>query len=109
MEAATLSPPITVVTKEDLVSANELKEMRALTWDQAALIDYVVLQSAGYFAGLVESSFTWNVAMRRAATRGREGAVCGEVNKTGEGIAWRDEWSEIMGVDPSEFMGKLWP
>jgi hypothetical protein len=109
MEAAALSPPVTIVTKEDLLSADELMELRALTWDQAALIDYVVLESAGYFAGLVESSFTWNVAMKRAATRGREGAVCGEPHETGEGIAWWDEWSEIMGVDPSEFRGKLWP
>jgi hypothetical protein len=36
MEAAALSPPVTIVTKEDLLSADELMELRALTWDQAA-------------------------------------------------------------------------
>ncbi|KAH8811173.1 hypothetical protein F5884DRAFT_876335 [Xylogone sp. PMI_703] len=105
-EAKGLVYPVTVVTKEDLIPA---AEMEGLTWDQAALIDYVILESASYFAGLVESSFTWNVAMGRAAARGGKRAVCGNQMNTKDGIAWRDEWSEIMGNDPSEFMGKLWP
>jgi len=109
-EAAALSPPVPVITKEDLLNEDQLKELRSLTWDQAALIDYIMLRSAGFFAGMVESSFTWNIAMARAATRGGKEALCRDnIWEVGSGISWQDECSEIMGADPSEFKGRMWP
>jgi hypothetical protein len=65
-EAAVLSPPIAVVAKENLLSGGELEELGRLTWDQAALVDHVILQSAGFFAGTQESSFSWSVTISRA-------------------------------------------
>jgi hypothetical protein len=65
--AANLS--IAVTTKEELLAGKgfqrELKEMKALTWDQRGLIDYEVLLRSSEFGGTHESSFSWNVAMRR--------------------------------------------
>ncbi|TVY87504.1 hypothetical protein LAWI1_G008364 [Lachnellula willkommii] len=65
--AANLS--ISVTTKEDLLAGKrfqrELVEMKSLTWDQRGLIDYEVLLRSSVFGGTHESSFDWNVAMRR--------------------------------------------
>lgn len=60
---------ISVATKEDLLSGKgfekELSEMHALGWEQKLLIDYQVLSRSSVFGGTHESSFAWNVAMRR--------------------------------------------
>jgi len=65
--AANLS--IAVTTKEELLARKgfqkELKEMKSLTWDQRGLIDYEVLLRSSMFGGSHESSYSWNVAMRR--------------------------------------------
>lgn len=65
--AANLS--ISVTTKEELLAGKrfqrELTEMNSLTWDQRGLIDYEVLLRSSVFGGTHESSFDWNVAMRR--------------------------------------------
>lgn len=57
---------IQVATKEDLLDATELAELRSLTWDQQAIIDFEVLVHSSYFAGFVRSSFSWVVAIRRS-------------------------------------------
>lgn len=56
--ATELSPPIKVVTKDELLFGSDWAEMQALTWDQGALVDYLLLESAGFFAGVTESSFS---------------------------------------------------
>ncbi|TVY37080.1 hypothetical protein LOCC1_G007119, partial [Lachnellula occidentalis] len=65
--AANLS--IDVTTKEELLTGKrfqqELKEMKSLTWDQRGLIDFEVLLRSSIFGGTHESSFDWNIAMRR--------------------------------------------
>jgi hypothetical protein len=110
VEAAAMSPPPTIVTKEDLLSEHEYKELRSMTWDQAALVDHVVLQNAGFFAGTQESAFSWGVAAARAKSGGGEEGICGERNETAKGGSWwRDNWSQIIGDSPHEFQGRLWP
>jgi len=65
---------MSVSTKEELLVGKgferELKEMKALTWDQRGLIDYEVLLRSSLFGGTHESSFSWNVAMRRHVVTG---------------------------------------
>ncbi|RDL29917.1 uncharacterized protein BP5553_10544 [Venustampulla echinocandica] len=58
-----------VTTKEALLSGKgfekELEEMKSMSWDQRELIDYEVLLRSSAFGGTHESSFSWNIAMRR--------------------------------------------
>lgn len=99
--------PLPLFLKNDLLTGHELEELRSLKRDQAALVDYVILQSAGFFAGMQESAISWNVAMARV---GKEGGVCGERSETvKEGSWWRDNWSLIIGDRPHEFKGRVWP
>ncbi|KUI67114.1 hypothetical protein VM1G_03584 [Cytospora mali] len=55
----------TVVTKSDLLSGEDLGALEALTFDQQALVDYLVLLKASDFAGVAHSSFAWSVALKR--------------------------------------------
>lgn len=56
---------INVTTKHDLLSGIDLEELGALTWDQQALVDFEVLLRSSSFGGVVESTFAWNIALRR--------------------------------------------
>ena len=54
-----------VVSKHDLLSGDDLEELRALTFDQQGIVDAVVLLTADFFVGTMPSSFSVYVAMRR--------------------------------------------
>lgn len=56
-----------VITKHELLARQpkELAALEALTWDQQALIDYIVLLECDYFLGVSPSSFSMNVALKR--------------------------------------------
>jgi hypothetical protein len=58
---------VLVVTKQDLLHTrpDDLKALQALTWDQQALIDFLVLLSSDFFLGVNPSSFSMNVALKR--------------------------------------------
>lgn len=45
--------------------ADALKELQAMTWDQQALIDYMVLLRSSHFGGTWASSFSYNIVFRR--------------------------------------------
>lgn len=60
----------TVVLKRDLLDAAELDVLNKLTWDQRALVDYEIMLRAGRVLGTVESSFAWNIALRRGEAYG---------------------------------------
>jgi len=102
---------IIVVDKEDLLYVGHKEAQRAnLTSDQLSLVDYLILEKASYFAGFMESSFSWNVAGKRRAMRAGMEGICGrQAEKLGRGVAWRDEWSEIVGVTDGVFEHRLWP
>ncbi|KAK3313660.1 hypothetical protein B0H66DRAFT_357738 [Apodospora peruviana] len=65
--AASSQHGLAVVTKDELLKDHprELKALKALTWDQQALIDFVVLLEGDYFLGVNPSSFSMNVALKR--------------------------------------------
>jgi hypothetical protein len=66
---------IAVTTKDILLREagfeKELTEMEALAWDQQGLIDYEVLLRPAAFGGTHESTFSWNIAMRRHVVAGQ--------------------------------------
>lgn len=58
---------IVIKTKHDLLGrlGQELQDLEALTWDQQALVDFVVLLESDFFFGVNPSSFSINVALKR--------------------------------------------
>ncbi|EPE29609.1 hypothetical protein GLAREA_00769 [Glarea lozoyensis ATCC 20868] len=56
---------IPVVTKFDLLKGVALAELNALTWDQQAMVDFLVMLKASDFAGVGHSGFAWNIALKR--------------------------------------------
>lgn len=99
----------TVLLKRDLLDADEAAALNALTWDQRALVDYEILLRAGTVLGCVESSFAWDVALRRelayggAAAEGvgdaftaKPGAEKGAVDRKMMTM-WADRWSKLYG------------
>lgn len=75
VQAANYSFAMEVTTKDLLLAgkgfAKERAEMSTLTLDQQSLVDYEVLMRASRFGGTWESSFAWNLAMRRHVVAGR--------------------------------------
>ncbi|KAG4439754.1 hypothetical protein IFR05_004776 [Cadophora sp. M221] len=110
---------ITIVTKYTLLPPHDLARLNELSFDQQALVDFLIMFKASFFMGVAHSSFPWTVALRRhELSRYREDAVGEE--KVDGGYAnlgsdlLRDEFSVIMGmrsdypyVDPFEW--GLWP
>ena len=95
-EATAQSPPVTIVTKWDLLSGPDLELLDHLRWDQQALVDFLVLLRSSFFAGVDRSSFSWNVAAKRHVTS--ENGTCGpDTDELPDGLAFRDEFSEIVG------------
>ncbi|KAK7706897.1 hypothetical protein SLS63_013841 [Diaporthe eres] len=99
---------VDVVTKYDLLRGPDHERLDSLTFDQQALVDFMIMFKASAFMGVAHSSFPWNVALRRHeiskyAAFGNEGSDL-----------LRDEYSIIMGmradyphVDPFEY--GIWP
>jgi hypothetical protein len=97
---------LNVTTKHSLLSKSgeDLEILNKLTWDQQAMVDFLVLLKASDFAGVAKSTFAWNVALRRHVQ-----SRVGDYLDAGEGLS--DEFSKIYGVsrmDP-EFAACLWP
>jgi hypothetical protein len=66
---------IAVTTRNILLAEpgfeKDLAEMQTLSWDQQELIDYEVLLRPAAFGGTHESTFAWNIAMRRHVVAGQ--------------------------------------
>ena len=56
-----------LATKHQLLQSRpeELKQLKALSWDQQGLVDFVVLLYSDYFVGVSPSSFSINIAGKR--------------------------------------------
>ncbi|KAK0703937.1 hypothetical protein B0T26DRAFT_794425 [Lasiosphaeria miniovina] len=67
LTAAAAAAGVAVTTKHMLLSqhAADAQALAALTWDQQALVDFVVLLECDYFLGVSPSSFSINVALKR--------------------------------------------
>lgn len=99
---------VTVVTKYDLLKGRDLQQLESLTFDQQALVDFLIMFKASAFMGVAHSSFPWTVALRR-----HELSTYAEYANMGSDLL-RDEYSIIMGmradypsVDP--FETGIWP
>lgn len=99
---------IAVVTKYDLLRGSDRRALDGLTFDQQALVDFLVMFRASAFMGVAHSSFPWNVALRRHELS----SYAGYTNEGSDLL--RDEYSIIMGmaadyphVDP--FITGIWP
>ncbi|PNS18037.1 hypothetical protein CAC42_3996 [Sphaceloma murrayae] len=98
---------LNVTSKADLLEGHDAEELEALSWDQRALVDWEVLLRSSLFGGFVKSSFSFNIAITRAAVGEREGRVVEErwweVDPATlwerDEMAWRDRWSTIWGRD----------
>ncbi|OHF03961.1 hypothetical protein CORC01_00823 [Colletotrichum orchidophilum] len=110
LSAETGSPRrnITVVTKNDLLLGPDREQLDSLTFDQHALVDFLVMFRASAFMGVAHSSFPWTIALRR-----HELSKYSKFGNEGSDLL-RDEYSIIMGmeadypyVDP--FVYGLWP
>ncbi|KAK7748165.1 hypothetical protein SLS53_001420 [Cytospora paraplurivora] len=95
----------TVVTKSDLLSGADLEALEALTFDQQALVDYLVLLKASDFAGVAHSSFAWSIALKRHqyATRRTDYLDAPEMLD--------DDLSKVYGTvkDFGDYPKVLWP
>lgn len=107
-EAAKLDPPATVVAKGDMLEGDDKKDLEALTWDQQALVDYLVLEKATRFAGVSDSSFSWGIVYARQVVS-KEAKTCESVKKLDEGVQFRDELSTVFGRPRDWHKDKLWP
>jgi hypothetical protein len=100
-----------IVTKASLLSGADREELENMTWDQQALVEYLILLRASYFLGMGESSFSWLVAVRRriesrAGTCGwRTGLWTGYL----KGAAIQDEFSDVLGGHPYGWEINMWP
>lgn len=52
-------------TKDDLLDGADLEELHSLSWDQQALVDFIVLTAADYFTGNGRSTFSMSVTKKR--------------------------------------------
>lgn len=102
----------TVVTKRDVLGADEVAMLNNhLTWDQRALVDYEIMLRVGFMMGVVESSFSWNLAMRRGNVYGgggEGGGVDGVGPEYGGYIGFSEEnpWDFNTSFDPD--MVAMW-
>ncbi|CAN8096846.1 unnamed protein product [Discula destructiva] len=94
----------TVVDKFDILGSEEADALRALRWDQQAIVDYLVLLKASDFAGVAHSSFSWSVALKRhLAAKMTEGYL-----NAPERL--HDDLSVVYGPTGAEqFTEALWP
>jgi hypothetical protein len=109
--AAALSPPATDLTKCDLLSEEDGALLNNLTWDQQALVDYLILERSSKFAGVSESSFSWGIAYKRQLFSCL--ALC-TLDSTEEmtddnGIVYEDNLSKLCGRQEDFFVDKMWP
>lgn len=95
---------LTVSTKYDLVSGEDKKHLDNLTFDQQALVDYLVLQTSSEFAGVGHSSFAWNIALWRHQFAKQRDHLNGPQLMS-------DELSQIYGTVGQylEYAACLWP
>ncbi|KAG4416280.1 hypothetical protein IFR04_010561 [Cadophora malorum] len=95
---------VEVTHKEDVLQGKDADALAKLTWDQRALVDYLVLLKGQEFAGVGHSSFSWNIMLKRHQIGDGAGASLGNE-------VYRDGLSTLYGVRSSyvESSGCMWP
>jgi hypothetical protein len=82
--------------------------LKGLSFDQQALVDYLVLLKSSQFAGVGHSSFAWNIALKRHVFAERRRDV--NLHLKGPQIM-NDEYSQVIGLvnQYPEYASCLWP
>lgn len=89
---------ISTRTKHTLLSEDDLNYLEALSWDQQALVDYLVLRESTYFVGQTLSSFSFALAYSR------------HLDIKNERFPFpQDGLSRINGDNVGFFDGGMWP
>lgn len=94
-----------VVSKMDLLAGEDLITLHTLTFDQQALVDYLVLLKASDFAGVAHSSFAWSIALKRHQFAKKEGKFLDAPEMLD------DDLSKLYGTvkDFEDYPKVLWP
>jgi hypothetical protein len=82
-----------VVMKKDVLEGEDADALSHLSWDQRGLVDYEIMLRAGLVTGISDSSFAWNLAMRRANAYGG----LGKSHFDSSDIMYKDQYSVIFG------------
>lgn len=97
---------LTVTTKHDLVDGEDKKQLDDFTFDQQALVDFLVLEKSSEFAGVGHSSFAWNIALWRHQFAEQRDHLNGPQLLS-------DELSQVYGINGRgeylEYAACLWP
>ncbi|KFY29721.1 hypothetical protein V494_08510 [Pseudogymnoascus sp. VKM F-4513 (FW-928)] len=95
---------LTVLTKFDVLSAEDVAQLKALSWDQQGMVDFLVMLRASQFTGIGHSSFAWNVALVRHMFAKEKDHLRGP-------HLLNDELSDIYGYPKQypEYASCLWP
>lgn len=64
-KAVNQTTPLHVATKMTLLQGEDLMQLTNMSWDQQALVDFLVLTKSTHFTGCSFSSFAMNVAFKR--------------------------------------------
>ena len=100
---------LSVADKHFLLESADRDKLWSMTWDQQALVDFLVVQKGQKFGGVGHSSFSWNVALKReefAHAMPRLETLEGE-----EQESWSDGLSTLWGVRRGyvNSAGCVWP
>ncbi len=109
--AASAEHDIAVITKHELLKdhATDLAALEALTWDQQALIDFIVLLECDYFLGISPSSFSMNVALKRHLQADGLYTRPWKIGGSGDGRSWLVGKYEHYWDDWLFMFDSLWP
>lgn len=109
--AAATAHGIAVATKHELLRdrPEDLATLDALTWDQQALVDFVVLLECDYFLGVSPSSFSMNVALKRHLQADGLYTRPWKVGGDGDGRSWLVGNYERYWEDWLFMFDSLWP
>ncbi|KAK1764467.1 hypothetical protein QBC33DRAFT_547364 [Phialemonium atrogriseum] len=79
-----------VATKNDLLQTHpdDMQALQALSWDQQAIVDYLVLLWSDYFVGVSPSSFSMTVALKRHLQMDGLYTRPWKIGREGDGRSW---------------------
>ncbi|CAL3969985.1 unnamed protein product, partial [Diplocarpon coronariae] len=94
----------TVTTKHDLLEGDDIETLNEFTFDQQALVDFLVLLKSSGFGGIGHSSFAWNIALWRHKLAKQRDHLNGPQLMS-------DELSQIYGTVKQylEYAACMWP
>ncbi|KAH8680843.1 hypothetical protein BX600DRAFT_4685 [Xylariales sp. PMI_506] len=98
-----------VVTKTDLLEGKDLQAFNALTWDQQALVDFVVLLESKFFVGVMPSSFSVFMTIKRHLRTGGLYTRPYKVGTEGDGLSYLVGSYELYWEDWLFMFDGMWP